>query len=586
MLMNLVLKTISIFIIVLANLQLIAQSPSNQIALNQVGFYPKVSKLAIVINAKEASQFYVISSDKKDTVFHGKLSASLASAFSSLHTQKANFSALKQPGTYRVYVPSVGYSSTFKISKDIFKGVAKASFKAYYFQRASMPLQKQFAGIWARKEGHPDSTVFIHSSAATENRMANTIIASPGGWYDAGDYNKYVVNSGITMGTMLSGYEDFSAYFNQIKTNIPESNNALPDILDEVLYNLRWMFTMQDTDGGVYHKCTNANFDAMIMPEAAVAKRYVVQKGTAASLDFAAVMAQASRICKQFPKQLPGLADSCLSAAKLAWIWAQKNPEIPYDQNELNKNFLPAIKTGDYGDNNLKDEFFWAACELLVTTKDTNYLQTIIKAPIINMTLPSWANVNMLGCYTLVRFKNKLPLIANNVVESIAKKIIDLSDKLLLNGGNKAFGSIFGQNKSDFVWGSNSVAMNQSVALINAYLITKDKKYLTSALTNMDYILGQNATGYCFLTGFGTKPSMHPHHRQSVSDGITDPVPGMLVGGPNPGMQDKCAYANKETETAYTDDDCAYACNEIAINWNAPLVYVANALEALQIHLQ
>ena len=79
---------------------------------------------------------------------------------------------------------------------------------------------------------------------------------------------------------------------------------------------------------------------------------------------------------------------------------------------------------------------------------------------------------------------------------------------------------------------------------------------------------------------------MHPHHRQSVADGIDDPVPGLLAGGPNPGIQDKCHYDFKEPETAYSDIDCAFASNEIAINWNAPLVYLSNAMEALQYQIK
>jgi endoglucanase len=118
--------------------------------------------------------------------------------------------------------------------------------------------------------------------------------------------------------------------------------------------------------------------------------------------------------------------------------------------------------------------------------------------------------------------------------------------------------------------------------LINAYLISKDKKYLDAALTNLDYLLGRNATGYCFLTGVGTKSPMNPHHRQSVADGIVEPVPGLLAGGPNPVRQDGCKYEFLEPETCYLDQSCSYASNEIAINWNAPMVYLANAIEALQ----
>ncbi len=574
------LLLISFFIF---SFHLSAQILPPQVVLNQVGFYPNGPKLAVVINGSDAVSFFVLSENKKDTFFRGKLSSQVQSVYSSAKTKSANFTVFKKQGAYILFVPTVGYSSPFIIQNNILKDVAKASLKAFYYQRASMPLEEKYAGIWARKEGHPDSVVYIHPSAISPGHAANTTISSRGGWYDAGDYNKYIVNSGITMGTMMSAYEDFSIYFNKLKINIPESKDAVPDLLNEVLYNLRWMLTMQDVrDGGVYHKCTNANFDAMVMPEAAVTKRYVVQKGTAAALDFAATTAQASRIFKRFSKQLPGLADSCLAASKLAFKWAVNNPLVVYDQNEMNQHFVPKIVTGDYGDKSFKDEFFWAAAELFTTTKDTAYLADIKNRDLNVMSLPSWNNVDLLGCYTLLRFRKQLPDEANMSIQNMSIKITAMADKLISNGGNKAFATIFGQSKSDFVWGSSAVAMNESILLINAYLLTKNNKYIIPAISNMDYILGRNATGYCFVTGFGTKSTLHPHHRPSVADNITAPVPGFLAGGPNPGMQDKCFYAYKETETAYTDDDCAYASNEIAINWNAPLVYVVNAIEDLQ----
>ena len=565
---------------------LLYAQPTKKISLTQIGFYPEAAKVAIIINAPDAIDFYLLSVNKKDTFYKGILGAPVQSLYSSAITKKSDFSDFKKSGEYILYVPTVGFSYPFKIKENVYQEMANASLKAFYFQRASMPLEKQYAGDWARKEGHPETTVFIHPSAASFKHAANSIISTPGGWYDAGDYNKYIVNSGITMGTMMSAYEDFPVYFNTLQTNIPESADAVPDLLNEVLYNLRWMLTMQDKeDGGVYNKCINANFDAMIMPDAAIAKRYVVQKGTAAALDFAAVMAQASRICTKFSKQLPGLADSCLTASRFAWQWALKNPEVEYNQDEINKKFSPPIVTGGYGDKNFKDEFFWAACELLATTNDKAYLNIIQKRAVDEMTLPSWNNVDLLGCYTLLRLRKSLPVATDGTINLITKKIVSLAENMIANGGNKAFATIFGQGKSDFIWGSNAVAMNESILLINTYLIAKNKKYLLPALSNVDYILGRNATGYSFVTGFGSKSAMHPHHRLSVADNVTAPVPGLLVGGPNPGMQDKCFYANTETETAYTDDDCAYASNEIAINWNAPLVYVSNAIEALQLQL-
>jgi endoglucanase len=189
-----------------------------------------------------------------------------------------------------------------------------------------------------------------------------------------------------------------------------------------------------------------------------------------------------------------------------------------------------------------------------------------------------------LGVYSLLRHLKAIdPGGHPQLTGHLQQRLVAFVDSLVANGGDRAFGTIMGQSRRDFIWGSSSVALNQSIALINAFLLTQQKKYIDRALSNLDYVLGRNATGFCFVTGTGTKSTMHPHHRPSVADGIDEPVPGLLAGGPNPGKQDRCAgYPSNLPAESYLDHDCSYASNEIAINWNAPLVYVANAIEALQ----
>jgi endoglucanase len=559
-----------------------AQS-SDRIKLNQVGFYPDADKIAVVTGDISSDLFYVVSIPSHDTVYRGTLKDTLHSKWSSPVTRIARFSQVNKPGRYVIYVAGAGQSYPFTIGKNVLHDAAVASLKGFYYQRLSMPLEAQYAGKWARPAGRPDDKVLVHPSAATDKRPAGTIVSTPGGWFDAGDYNKYIVNSGITMGTLLAAYEDFPQYFNTIHTNIPESKDAVPDILNEVVYNLRWMLTMQDPDdGGVYNKCTDAGFDGMVMPDVTTLPRYVVQKGTAAALDFAAVTAQASRIFKTFNKQLPGLADSCRKASIKAWKWALQHPNMPFNQNAFNNQFEPKITTGGYGDGNFRDEWFWAACELLATTNDKQYADTIQQQWSDTLQLPSWNNVKALGLYTLLRHKSVFNHLKTFTYAQASNRLVQFAQRLITES-DRAYQTIMGGTRNDFVWGSNSVAMNQSIVLINTYLITKEKKYLNEALNNLDYVLGRNATGYCFLTGFGTKKVMHPHHRPSVADGIEDPVPGLLSGGPNPGQQDRCeGYPSRLPAESFLDADCSYASNEIAINWNAPLVYVAHAIEALQ----
>jgi endoglucanase len=557
---------------------------TDSIRINQLGYYPRAQKIAILTGVPAESEFFIIGTEKNDTVWNGKSGALQPSKNSSLKTSVIDFTALQKEGKYVIAIPQLGQSYPFSIKSSVLAPAAIASLKGYYYQRSNMPLNEKFAGKWARGAGHPDTAVLIHPSAASDKRPAGSVISTPGGWYDAGDYNKYIVNSGITMGTLLSAYEDFPAYFKTLKTNIPESGSGVPDILNEALYNLRWMFTMQDpNDGGVYNKCTNAAFDGMVMPGVTKLPRYVVQKGTTAALDLAAVMAQASRIFATYKKQLPGLSDSCLKAAVYAWDWAVKNPAIEYNQNTINKMmYKPAITTGGYGDKVFADEWFWASAELYTTTKDETYYKFIAKNINTPLTLPSWSNVFALAFYTLVRNEKALPVIHSSDFQKLKTVITQFADSYLQHISDNAFRTVMGQSPKDFNWGSNSNAANQGILLINAYIITKNPKYLDAALTNADYLLGRNATTYSFITGIGSKSTMHPHHRPSIADGIEDPVPGLLAGGPNPAKQDSCQYAFSERETVYSDTDCSFASNEIAINWNAPLVYLVNAIEALQ----
>lgn len=563
---------------------------SDNIRLNQIGFYPNGPKIAIVIGSKLTKFSLIDFENQKDTIFSSNLEKGGNWNLSGEETMKADFSKYTKSGKYVLYVQGLGNSYPFVIMPKVLEKATKASIKGFYYQRIGIELKPQFAGKFARPEGHPDDNkVIVHPSAASAKRPAGTIISSSKGWYDAGDYNKYIVNSGISTYTLLALFEDFSSYTKTLNLTIPESKNAIPDLIDEVNWNLRWMLTMQDPeDGGVYHKLTNAKFDKFIMPNEATTPRYVVMKSTAAALDFAALMAQASRIYKKYPKELPGLSDSCRVASVKAYFWAKKNPKVYYQQQTLAN---PKIETGAYGDTKLKDEFYWASCELFIATGDEKYLTDSNVGSTIseNINIPSWGNVGMLGVYSMVRNADKF---AKNkkistIINQMKTQFIAAANVLQQKGVLSPYGIPMGVNPKDFAWGSNAVASNQGMFLIKAYLLNKDQNLLNSAQANVDYIFGRNALNFSFLTGFGSASPQNIHHRPSFSDGIAEPIPGLLVGGPNPGQQDliECngiTYSSKIPAKSYLDVQCAYASNEVAINWNAPLVYVLGALEALK----
>jgi endoglucanase len=252
-----------------------------------------------------------------------------------------------------------------------------------------------------------------------------------------------------------------------------------------------------------------------------------------------------------------------------------------YDQRRLDSLFAPPIHTGDYGDRRLDDERRWAAAELYLATKQDSFLVAAAPLDPPAPDVPSWGSVRTLGLYSLLDRRRELP--RGFDVRALETRLLDLARDLAARRGASAYGVPMGESPRDFGWGSNSVAANQGMALVQAYRLSGDTAFLDAAIANLDYLLGRNATGYSFVTGFGAKTPMHPHHRPSASDTVVAPVPGLLVGGPNPGQQDHCAgYPTRLPALSYVDSACAYAANEIAINWNAPLAYLAAAVDALE----
>ncbi len=544
-----------------------------EIHVNQVGFTPGAHKLAVV-PAGKAAGFTVVRDDTGKPALRGTLGAPAPWEASGKTVRVADFSALKAPGRYRIRVAGLPDSAPFAIGPDAYTAVGIAALRAFYYNRAGAALLPQHAGRYARPAGHPDTEVLVHASAASTQRPEGTVISAPRGWYDAGDYNKYIVNSGIATYTLLAAWEHFPAWFTAHGANLPESGNGLPDILNEALWNLEWMLAMQDPhDGGVYHKLTSKQFDGMVMPHQSTAPRYVVQKTTAATLDFAAVMAVASRVMAPFEAQRPGLSARMRAAALGAWEWAQAHPDQVYRQP-------PDIATGGYDDARLADEFAWAAAELYITTGDDRYYQAM-NAPQLPARVPSWGDVGGLAWISLAHHLPRLPPAADRAL--IASRITTLAGALRATWAASPY-RVAMQTK-DFDWGSNAILMNQAMVLVQAYRLEHRRADLEAARSALDYALGRNPTGYSFVTGFGAKPPLHPHHRPSEADGIADPVPGWLVGGAQPGRQDAdhCPpYPSTLPALAYLDHVCSYASNEVAINWNAPLVYVASALAALE----
>ena len=544
---------------------------SAAIQLNQVGYLPGGAKWAVVRDVPGVN-FAVIDDAGGREVWRGPLGAAQRWEPAQEALRLADFSALRQPGRYRLQVAGLPPSAPFVIAPDAYAALNAAALKAFYFNRASLALDAAHAGAWARPAGHLDDHVLVHASATGPGRPEGAVISAPKGWYDAGDYNKYIVNSGITVYTLLAAYEHFPAFFQAQRLNIPESGNALPDLLDEVLWNLEWMIAMQDpADGGVYHKLTNKGFDGVVMPHQSTGERYVVMKATAATLDFAAVAAQASRVFAAFEAQRPGLSARLLAASKAAWGWAQAHPAVVYKQP-------PDISTGGYDDNKLADEFAWAAAELYVTTRDDSYWSAFSKHA-QPADVPGWADVGSLGWITLAHHRDRLSAAADRAL--VERQISSLAAQQAARRPAKR--DRVALQQGDIHGGRTPVALNQALVLVQGYRLGGERSQLDAAQAALDFVIGRHPTGFSMVTGFGERSPKDPHHRPSGADGVADPVPGFIVGGPRNQTSDDCKmpYPSTAAAKAWLDKFCSYTTNEVAINWNAPLVYVSAALQAL-----
>ncbi len=539
-----------------------------KIKVNQIGYQPNSTKIAIVPE-KAGSNFNIIDATTNKLVYSDKLTKAKEWEFSGEKVKIADFSDFKRNGKYYIQCENVEKSFIFEIGKQVNTDLSKAALHSFYLARMGVDLPEKYAGMYKQKAGHPDTNVLVHSSAASRQRPEGTSIVSPGGWYDAGDYGKYIVNSGISTYTLLHLYEMFPDYFKKQKLNIPENTNKVPDIVDETLYNLRWMLTMQDpNDGGVYHKLTTKKFGGMVKPHESNKQRYVVMKTTAATLDFVAVCAKASRILKPFEKEFPGLADSCLAAAKEAYKWAKQNPEILYKQPD-------DIKTGAYGDRFVKDEWAWAAIEMALTSGQSEYMDND-HLKTLKYNVPTWGSVGTLGVYSALNS-------SSTVIDSDLKK--EMRDKFLKAADNlydKYDKSAYKVSHTKFPWGSNAVAANEGMLLMIAYKISADIKYKNAAEATLNYILGVNPLNMCFVTGFGSQSPLHIHDRRSESDGIEAPSPGLIAGGPTKQARQDCGedkYPSDFPAFSYLDKSCSYSTNEIAINWSAAFAYLINSIE-------
>ena len=518
-----------------------------QIVTNQVGYKTDSRKTAVFKNVTDESEFSVINADTNETVYTGKLENRTDNSLAGETNWQGDFSQVTTAGKYFIKCGNLDDSYTFEIGDNIYKNLLDDSVRMLYLQRCGTEVKDD---------------VFSHE--ACHNTLAtvygtNEKIDVSGGWHDAGDYGRYVVPAAKAVADLLYAYgENPELYSDSI--GIPESNNGVPDILDEVRFELEWMKKMQNANGGVHHKVSCESFPGYVMPEDEKEPLIVTEISTTATADFCASMAMAYEFYKDIDKEF---ADDCLRCAEKAWAFLEQHPEFIFKNPE-------DIVTGDYGDKTDVDERYWAAAQMYRATGDSKYLNNILDTTGMDWsTVGDYGNIAIVTMDGIDKESDIYKKASKNIIEQ-ANKFVSVSEK-----------SPYGVSQSKFNWGSNMTIANSGVILGIAYKLTGEQKYIQNAQGQLDYLLGVNPIGECFVTGYGTVSPEHPHHRPSMAKNTA--MKGMLVGGVNSGLEDSAAKAycrDLPAAKCYVDNSESYSTNEITIYWNSPLTYLLSLTES------
>jgi endoglucanase len=588
-----------------------AEDAPRAIRLNQTGLEAGGPKRAILADPATAPLAWTLLDTQGISVAQGKTRVFGDDAASGEHLHQIDFSAFHTAGDgYRLKVGGTE-SRPFALHAEPDGRLTRAALSFFYQQRASVPIEARFVERpnLARPAGHAPDTATCFDQADERGQVwpgCDYTLDASGGWYDAGDQGKYVVNGGISVWTLVNAWERAATLKRPAALKalgdgalaLPENANGVPDILDEARFELTFLLAMQvpdgktlrvpvgdqkpidgkliltgiDASGMVHQKIADRHWTALpTAPADDRETRYLYYPTTAATLNLAAVAAQAARVWKTID---PAFAARCLDAARRGFAAARAHPDI--------YAIGPFTGSGGYGDSDLTDEVYWAAAELYATTGDAEYAKALRASPLFLTTGDiGWSSVKTLGTITLALTPNglkpaEIAQARANLVASAGKSLAD----------DRSQGYALPYAAPGYPWGSNSSVLNRVLVLGLAYDFTGAVAYRDGAVDAMDYVLGRNPLDRSYVTGFGARPMRHPHHRfwaHQANPAYPEPPAGVLSGGPNStSMGDPVAKDMKglcRPQTCWTDDYRAFTQNEVAINWNAPLVWASAFLD-------
>jgi len=573
------------------------------VRVNQAGYLADGPRRANLITEDTATHTWELLDATGAVVGSGTTGESFTAPSVGVGVQLIDFTAASAGLTGTGFTLRVGdeVSYPFSLGEPVYGGLLRDALTYFYLARSGTPIDGAVVGdeAYTRAAGHVnvapnqgDAGVGCHEPFPwDEGYTCDYTLDVTGGWYDAGDHGKYVVNGGIAVYQLLDTWDRAvqlygldaaqSGRLGDGTARLPQSEvtNGVPDILDEARWELEWMSSMtvpagEQYAGMLHHKVQDDSWTGLpLLPDQDDKVRQLHRPSTAATLNFAAVAAKASRLYEPFDADF---AQRMRDEAVAAWAAAQANPEV-----------YASLKDGDsgggpYNDSDVSDEFYWAAAELFLATGEQRFVDSLhANAHHLEASRDAaafdWGSTALLGEMALATVPSDL-----SDRDAVRAAVVDRAEAFLAAQGSSVFGQAYEAAVEYYVWGSNGVIINNAIVLAVAADITGEARFRDAALESFDYLLGRNVLNTSYVTGYGTVYSHNQHHRwmaPSLKSTLPPVYPGTVAGGPNSGIEDPVAKAifrqGCPAQWCYVDDIQSFATNEMTINWNSGLTWYA-----------
>lgn len=578
------------------------------VRVNQVGYATHGPKGATLVTEATAALPWTLERDGAE-VASGTTVPRGVDPSAGLNVHTIDFTDVVAEGEGYTLTADGETSYPFAIGADLYDTLRVDSLSFFYPQRSGIEILGEVAGEeYARAAGHvgvapnngdddvaclPEGALTVEGVDLYDGYTCDYTLDVTGGWYDAGDHGKYVVNGGISVGQIMSAYERTrhaasadGAALGDATLRVPEAGNDVPDVLDEARWELEWMLKMvvpegEQYEGMVHHKVHDDSWTGLpLMPANDAKLRYLHRPSTAATLNLAAVAAQGARLFEEFDA---AFAAELLAAAEAAYAAAVATPDLFAPDT----NTHPAPGGGPYNDTEVADEFYWAAAELFLTTGDAVYRDAVLANPhhlggaLEEDTFSAggffWGDVAAYARIQLATVPSLLPDRA-----AVRASVVEAARDTLDRQATQPFATPYVPDDGLYEWGSNSAVLNNQALLVAGFDLTGDPAFSHGVLAGMDYLLGRNALNNSYVTDYGTVFSKNQHSRwyaAQIDPGLPHPPPGTVSGGPNSDVPDPVSgplLAGCAPQFCYIDDIGAWGVNELTINWNSGLAYVAS----------